>query len=300
MNREQKIWLCVVSVMFLGLVAFYVNTDKEMTTMSESKETTQTRENLVTESDYKVSDSGSTEIVIDSAEDKNWGDKAYYSDGELVIRQAGSYIMSGRMDGTLIIRAYDDQQVHLILNGFEVYSSGTPALQVESASKVIVTAAEESQNILCDTEYRTDKEKNSCIYSVADLTFNGTGTVNVWGYYQDAIASKGRIKVIRGSYAIRAVDDAIRGRDGVVIVGGILNLQTEGTGIKSTNTENEKKGDINVQGGELTIIAGEHAISAAKNLEIVGCKIAKQTVLDDFVCQGKLILSEECINEIYE
>ena len=251
MNREQKIWLGIVVVLFIGIVVYCWGLDDTATVVSEDTETIQAVENLITESDYKISGSGATELVLEpvesTMEEKAWGDKAYYKDGELVIQKAGSYRLSGRLDGTLVINVYDDEQVHLILSGIEIYSSGAPAFVVESASKVIVTAAEESQNILCDTEYRIDEEKNSCIYSVADMTFNGTGTVNIWGYYQDAVASKGRIKVVQGNYSIRAVDDGIRGRDGVVIAGGTFDMQTEGTAIKSTNTENVKKGDVYIQ-----------------------------------------------------
>lgn len=304
MNREQKIWLGVVAVLFLGLIVFCFK-EKEMSetvneSVSENTEATELEENLITDADYNDTVAGALGIVIDSTEEKEWGKYASYKDGELVIHEGGSYCLSGRLEGTLVVSAYDDEQVHLILNGFEVYSSGVPALRVESAAKVIITAAEGSQNVFCDSEYRSVEEEDSCIYSVADLTFNGSGAVNIWGYYQDAVASKGQVKVVDGNYTIYTVDDGIKGRDGVVIAGGTLALQAEGTGIKSTNTENEKKGDIHIQGGNLTIISGEHAVESAQNLEVKDCKITAQTILDSFVCNGELLLAEECIDENYE
>lgn len=301
MNREQKIWLVVVSVLFLGLMIFCFKSDKMLETMAESEgetiESAEVEKKLITDLDYNDTVAGAMEIVVDSVEEKDWGKYASYKNGELIIREGGSYCLSGRLEGTLIISVFDDEQVHVVLNGFEVYSSGVPALQVESAAKVIITAAEESQNIFCDSEYRSVEEKDSCIYSVADLTFNGSGNINIWGYYQDAVASKGQVKVLDGNYTIYTVDDGIKGRDGVVITGGTFALQTEGSAIKSTNVESVKKGDIHIQGGNLTIIAGEHAIEAAKNLKVVDCKIVASTVLESFVCNGELLLEEECVNE---
>lgn len=304
MKREQKIWLGAIIAFLIGVTVYWCNTDNTSDSQAEYvsnfDRTTHDNDNLITDADCDTSASGALEIIIDSTEDRKWGDSAYCENGQLVICEGGSYIVSGRLEGPFVISVQDDEIVHLFLNGIEIYSSGAPAIWIKSASKVFITVSEGTENILCDSEYRSSDVEDGCIYSESDLTFNGKGTVNIRGYYQDAIASKGRIKIVDGNYSIYAVDDGIKGRDGVVIVGGNIMLQTEGTGIKSTNTQNDKKGDIHITGGEITLISGEYGVESAKNLEIIGCNISARAIYDNFICEGEMILEEECVNEIYE
>lgn len=304
MKREQKIWLGAIIAFLICVTVYWCNTDntsyEQAEYVSNFDGTALVDDNLITDSDRDTSASGALEIVIDASENRNWGDNAYYENKQLVICEGGSYIVSGRLEGPFVISVQDDEIVHLFLNGIEIYSTGAPAIWIKSASKVFITVSEGTENILCDSEYRSSDIEDGCIYSESDLTFNGKGTVNIRGYYQDAIASKGRIKIVDGNYSIYAVDDGIKGRDGVVIADGSIMLQTEGTGIKSTNTQNDKKGDIHIRGGEITLISGEYGVDSAKNLEVTNCNVSARTIYDNFTCEGEMILEEECVNEIDE
>lgn len=312
MDRIQKIWLGSLLILLVGC-SFLLFTDKnqdmavEVAAQGEidsrdsdaALQPIPAGESEITELDAKSSDEDALLIFTDAGEIEPGEDGVSLQEGILVITKTGSYMLQGRLDGTIYVKADEDGVVHLILNGLEVYSAGRPALFVESASKVIVTLKEGSNNAFCDTAYRANGvDADGCIYSVADLTFNGAGALTVQGYFQDAVASKGRIKILEGNYNIWAADDGLRGRDGITIVGGNLQLQTEGCGMKSTNTENEKKGTISIRGGVLTMISGEHAISASRDLVVENCQLLVRTVQEAMSVKGNRWIDEDCLHEL--
>lgn len=294
MDKVQRIWMGVLTVLLLGIVCFYRAPRREaVATVAEGEPETEWR---ITLTDLDVSEESPTLISLEENGVQILGEGASFEDGDVVIGEAGAYLLRGRLEGSIRIDVFEDESVHLILDGLEVYASGKAALYVKSAFKVVITAKEGSRNAFYDTAwYDNRQEAESCIYSVADLTFNGTGEVDVWGYFGDAVASKGVIKIVEGVYAIRAKDDGIRGRDGVVVAGGSLDIQAEGCGMKSTHSTNEKKGYVTISGGELTVLSGEHAVSAVRSLQIYNCNIHVHTVLDSFLCAGRLWVAEDCV-----
>lgn len=294
MDKIQRIWLGALAVLLLGIVCFYKMPRREAAmTMAEWEPEMEVQ---VTPTDLDVSEENAVLILLEEDGTRIEGEGALLEDGVLLITKAGTYCLNGHLEGSILVDVSQDESVHLILDGVEVYTPGGAALYVKSGFKVVVTAKEGSRNVFCDTPYYNQKEEvDSCIYSVADLTFNGTGTTDIWGYFKDAVASKGVIKVIDGTYAVRAKDDGIRGRDGVLIMGGVLDIQTEGCGVKSTHSTNEKKGYVTISGGELTLLSGEHAVSAVRSLQIYDCNMHIRTVQDSFLCAGRLQVAEDCV-----
>ena len=92
-----------------------------------------------------------------------------YSEGTLTISGAGAYALSGRADGcNIVIDTYDDETVHIILDGAQLYADNGPAIFAKTAAKVILTAADGTENIISDSaQYSTDRE--ACIFSDCDL-----------------------------------------------------------------------------------------------------------------------------------
>lgn len=284
----------VLIVLLLGLVCFYKTPGKKAAmTMAEWE---LERDFQITPTDVDVSEENAVLVFLEEEGIQIFGEGAFFEDGVLLIEKPGTYCLSGHLEGSILVDVSQDESVHLILDGVEVYTSGGAALYVKSGFKVVVTAKEGSRNVFCDTPYYNKQEEaDSCVYSVADLTFNGTGATDIWGYYKDAVVSKGVIKVVDGTFAVRAKDDGIRGRDGVVIIGGALDIQAEGCGIKSTHSTNEKKGYVTIGGGEMTVLSGEHAVSAVQSLQIYDCNMHVRTVLDSFLCTGRLQVAEDCV-----
>lgn len=299
MKKVQLIWLGILIILLGGITA-YAFGSKEPVEEVVNLEAAPVREELFTEADINSAYQDAVFINADVDKVSIEGEGAAYLEEERIIEisKAGTYALGGTLDqGMVRISVYDDETVHLILNNIRVSSAGGPALYVKSAGKVIITANENTENIFGDTAYNTKyPEEAACIYSSSDLSFNGTGAIGVWGYYEDAIASKGIIKIADGRLFLWAVDDGIRGREGVFIQNGYFNIQTEATAIKTTQSGNPEKGNVVITGGDLELISGEHAIESAGNIEASGATFNVQTIWEEFSALGTIFIDEDCMN----
>ena len=82
----------------------------------------------------------------------------------------------------------------------------------------MVVLADGSENTLSDTDsYADDAEANAALYSAGDLTIGGSGALTVTGNGNDAIAGKDGLVVEGGNITVEAADDGIRGKDYLVV-----------------------------------------------------------------------------------
>lgn len=205
-----------------------------------------------------------------------------YLEGTLTISGAGAYTLSGRADGcNIVIDTYDDETVHIILDGAELYADNGPAIFAETAAKVIITAADGTKNIISDSaRYGADPE--ACIFTDCDLTLNGRGELNVYGYCHDAVRSRDRVKLVGANVYVRAKNDGIRGNDGVVIDGSSVEIESEGTGILTDS----QGGYVVLRGGVCRVISGENAIYADHYVSIQDCENTLYSVREAVRCSG--------------
>lgn len=186
------------------------------------------------------------------------GDGAAVSDNIVTISREGTYVLSGMLsDGQIVVDVSDTEKVQLVLDSVAINSSASAPLYIKSADKVFITLKEGSENTLTDgTEYvqTDDNNVDGVIFSKADVTFNGSGTLNITGSYKHGIVSKDDIVITGGTYNITAVKDAINGKDAVKIKDGIFNLSADtGNGIQSKNGDNTTKGYVYIAGGKITV-----------------------------------------------
>ena len=209
------------------------------------------------------------------------------------ITEPGWYYLSGALEGTIEIDA-EDQVVHLILGGVDVKSVSGPALQVTSAGKVILTLQEGTENTFRDSaSYPKGSDMDACIYSTCDLTINGAGTLNVSGYYQDAIHTKDVLKVLGGTVFTQAKQDGMQGNDGILVTCQSLTVQSERNGLYTTKVGKPAKGNVEIYGGDHSVIAGGYGISAAADLYVQDCQLYIMGVLDTYQVAGNAFVAEE-------
>lgn len=215
---------------------------------------------VVTRQDQKTEAGDAEEIHLDEC------------GGMLRITEGGDYLLHGRMEGQIVIEAYEDELVHLYLAGVEVTSAAGPAVSVSGASKLIMTLVSDTDNVLSDSaNYEGYEETQGCLYSVADLTVNGDGTLYVYGYHEDGIRSKDRVRILDSVVGVQAKGDGIRGNDGVVIKDASVNIESEGNGIRTANRDEGIKGIVEICGGSLGVTAGRNGIYAANDVYIKDC-----------------------------
>ena len=201
-------------------------------------------------------------------------------DGDTItITKEGVYVLSGTLsDGQIIVGCEDeDAKVQLVLNGVTISNDSSAAIYIKSADKTFITTASGTTNTLSMTgsSYEAIDENNidAVIFAKDDLTLNGEGTLNVTGSTGHGIVCKDDLKVTGGTYNITSPDHALNGKDSVRIAGGTLNLKTTedgGDGIHSGNDEDDTKGWIYIQDGDITIDAADDGIHSGTEVRIDG------------------------------
>lgn len=237
----------------------------------------------LTEADTDVSAENAQEVVFD-------GEQTVF-----LIEKPGDYLLKGNYEGQLQIDA-QDRIVHLIMDDVEMKSQNGPAIYVKSAAKVIITIPEESACILMDsTNYADFADAKACIYGADDLTINGGGSLQVYGYYKDAIRTKDTLKILGINLAVQAKDTGLRGNDGVVIQSKTLDIQCEGTGIYTEKESKANRGFVDVANGTVSIIAGEYGINASENVYVHDCTANITGIVQDIACLGEQYIEEGCL-----
>ena len=200
---------------------------------------------------------------------------AQVQDSTLTITSGGTYVISGQLtDGQIIIDSADKQTVRIILNGAEINSSSSAPIYVKQAEKAVLSLEAGTSNSVSDTanyvlEAGSD-EPDATIFSKADLTINGTGSLTIAANYNNGITSKDDLKIMEGTINISSVGDAIKGKDMVAIKEGNITVDATEDGIKSTNNTDAGKGFIYIEGGNLDITAGNDGIQAETDIKILG------------------------------
>ena len=226
--------------------------------------------------DYEVGydEASACKVSFDGESADVDGSGAQFKDGVLTITEAGTYILSGKLDGRVVVNTGKNKEVRIVLNGAEITSSDNAALAVLQADKVSITLAENSENKLTDgSEYKTSDEESkvdACLYSQDDLTINGSGSLEVTGNYKHGIVSKDDLVITGGKIKVTAKNTAMTGKDSVKISDGEFDISAGTNGIKSDNSEDSSKGYIALTGGSYKIVSNNDGIEASGVLKIDG------------------------------
>ena len=213
---------------------------------------------------------------------------------ELLLTEAGDYRLKGELNGSIHIKA-EDQIVHLFLAGVSVKSVTAPAIHVESAGKVIITVENSSENTLADGSKYISDTCDACIFSKCDLTINGGGSLTVSGYYKDAIHTKDCLKIIGVRLFARSKDDGLHGNDGIFLSGANVSVEAEKCGLRTTKSGKALKGNIEVTDSTLSVIAGEHALSASRNIYLASSKAFLKGVMSNCRAEYDIYIEEGCL-----
>lgn len=222
----------------------------------------------------------------------------------ITLMESGDIRLTGSLDGAVTIDAAEDELVHLYLEGVAIASGRGPAIAVRGASKVIVTLVSGTENVLTDSPDYTDpdgqikyEEMPACFYSACDLTINGDGMLRVYGYYEDGIRSKDRLKLLGGSIEVHAKGDGLRGNDGILIQDASVEVQSEKNGIRTTNPGEDDKGVIEISGGTVAVVAGEKGVYTASDLYLYQCQCSVNAVEEKVKAEGTAYIAEGCLNK---
>lgn len=194
----------------------------------------------------------------------------------VTVTAAGSYLISGSLQGQLAVRADKEDKIHLILDGADISCESSAALYVEQADKVFVTTAANTENsLLTAGEYVAIDDYNidGAVFARDDITFNGEGSLKVSSAAGHGIVCKNDLVIAGGDYEIEAGRHGLQGKDSVRIANGNLAIRAGTDGIHSGNDEDDKVGFTYIAGGNITVSAGDDGIHSDTQLVISGGSI---------------------------
>ena len=160
------------------------------------------------------------------------------------------------------------------LSGVTIENSENSPIYVQDCDNVEISAKKDTTNYVKDTRATyvedVDGQGKGAIYvENGDLKLKGTGTLNITANYLNGIHGKDDVKVQKQKLNITAVNHGIRGNDSVTITSGTINITCGGDGLHSENSDisnkGNQKGNITVNGGDLTINSWCDAVQAAYN-----------------------------------
>ncbi len=247
---KKVIILLFLILLLVGITLTYYLVIKKTTTNSNDTATTIEYNN---EEEDDFSDCKVTTINLDNVKSK------------YKITKRGVYKLSGTLKG--YIEVDTKQNVKIILDNATITNSSGPAIYVSNANKAYIELSGKS-SLTDGSTYKNFDKANGVIYSKDDLVISGDGVLNIKANYQDGIVSTDDLIIKSGTYNIESNDDAIRGKDSVVIIDGDFTINSSGDGIKSTNTKDSSKGYILIKNGKFNITSLLDAVQAETNLEI--------------------------------
>lgn len=101
----------------------------------------------------------------------------------------------------------------------------------------------------------TENAANAALFSTADLTVGGTGSLWVTAPSLDGITAKDGLVINSGAITVTAADDGIRGKDHLVVAGGTITVTAGGDGLKSDQDAEADQGYSDIAGGNIGVTA---------------------------------------------
>lgn len=194
------------------------------------------------------------------------------SGNTVTITEEGTYILSGSLEGMIVVEASDKDKVQLVLDGADISNATNAAIYVKEADKVFITLAEGSLNSLSSDGYTSIDENtiDGVVFAKCDLTVNGSGSLNIEAAEGHGVVTKDDLVVTGGVLTVNAKEHGLEGKDSVRIAAGQLNITSGKDGIHSENNDNAEKGYVYVADGQFVIISDGDGISAGYCLQIDG------------------------------
>ncbi|MCR4882498.1 MAG: carbohydrate-binding domain-containing protein [Clostridiales bacterium] len=183
-------------------------------------------------------------------------------DGSTVtILEEGDYLLTGNWKGQIVVSVSEEEKVRLILQNVTIDSPEGPAILEKSADKLVLTLDAGSTNKLTDhTEMNLGEEiAAAAVYAQDDLSINGEGTLIVEGHAKNGIHSKADLVIASGNLEVHAENDAVKGRNSVLVLGGNITITGNGDGLVSNRDNKDDKGWVVIAGGTISVRTGDGA-----------------------------------------
>lgn len=165
------------------------------------------------------------------------------------------FVISGQTsDGS--IKFYGDKRFQILLNGAEITNPHGAAINNQGSKSLYVVLAEGQVNRLQDGPDYTmvdEEDQKAALFSEGQIIFSGKGQLDVIAEGRGGIRSDDYIR-IRPGVKINIYSsalDGLRANDGIILDGGVINIETTGAGAKGVRSG----GEMSINGGRLVAIS---------------------------------------------
>ena len=276
-KRKYLCWLLGLALLLSGCNSSQTEASTSAQTdaaQGDTVPTTVSLSQMFSDSDLEIGydDVTSAHITLSGTTAACDSDAVQISGSQITLTEEGTYILSGSLeDGMVIVDGEDSAKVQLVLDNAQIGCSTSAAIYVRNADKVFITTAPDSQNTLSNSgEYVAIDDNNidSVIFSKADLTLNGSGTLTISAAAGHGIVSKDDLVLSGGTYEITAASHGISGKDSVRIASGNYTITSGKDGIHAENADDTTLGFLYIEDGTFTIHAQGDGLSAGVYLQI--------------------------------
>lgn len=183
-----------------------------------------------------------------------------------------TWTLSGSYYGSLVFDAGEENDITVEFAGFTLGGSAACPLYVKSAANADISAKKGTENYIYDDRAAAGEMK-SAVYSECDLKLKGAGILRVISANNNGIHTKDDLAVQKLTLYVSAVDNALKGNDGVTVSSGDITLiSRRGDGIKTSDTslskKGKQKGSVSIESGIVNIYAACDGIDAACDVVI--------------------------------
>ena len=284
--KKNKIFLFPCSLLLaLSISSCGATSSSSVNSSSNEESSSLNNESSVTSSSSQVSSSAtsSSSKTQGTSYDPNPQDETIYFATESTLSKAtydsskDEYTFTVSNNYKQVYVNLPSKTVILELQGVTIENSENSPIYVEDCENVEISAKKNTVNNIKDTRpvYVDDVDgqgKGAIYVENGDLKLKGTGTLNITANYLNGIHCKDDVKVQKQTLNINAVGHGIRGNDSVTITSGVVNVSCGGDGLHSENSDvsskGNQKGDVTINGGDVTINSWGDAIQAAYNAVI--------------------------------
>lgn len=190
----------------------------------------------------------------------------------VIIKEEATYVISGSLQGMLVVDAPDTAKVQLVLNGVDITSEASAALYILEADKVFVTLADNTTNVLANGGSFTaidDNNIDGALFSKQDLTLNGSGSLTVTSPAGHGIVCKDDLVITGGTYVVNSASHGMDANDSVRVADANITIDAGKDAIHCENSDDAAKGFVYISGGTIKAEAEGDGIAASGYLQIV-------------------------------
>lgn len=306
-RRLDKICVVIVAVSLLLTVLFMNGGSLGITMIVDEDAESYSGTTYFTTNDQNSDwdTEGATVITLTGEGAEISGNGAYVNGQEVVITEAGRYLVSGSLsDGKITVDAHNSSKVWILLDGVDINCSDDACIRVDQAEKVFLTLAENSVNTLTSGSTYSDTAlqdgTDGAIFAHDDLTINGSGSLSVTAEYRHGIAANDDLVITGGTITIKAAADAIHANDSVCIKEAQITVDAGDDGIVTANEE--ENGYMYIESGTIDITSVGDGIHTTGDITIAGGSITIAAG-DDGIHSDQFVYIEDgeiLINECYE